>query len=191
MQHSNLPLLGNVGGPDVVWEPIADREVSNAAQAVIDWTGDYDAVIVDISNARPATDDAHALVELSGDGGSTFDGAPSDYYNRFHVWGNSQVTLGNAQSSGPLTLQIANNGQGNLVDEQLQAQLIIAKPMDPNTKTQIIGTGYYLTSVGPVPVSTMFFLQRDAAMRTDAVRYYYSTGNISEARLIATGLRLS
>lgn len=191
MSHMNLPLLGEIGGPGVIWEPIADRLISNQAEAVISWTGDFDVVMVDISGAKPVTDNVEARVQLSGDGGSTFDSGASDYYNRSHWWSSGQATQGNAQAYGLLTNTTSgSNAQGNDVNEVLAAQLFFARPLDAGTKTQVIGTGGY-AAPNSAALSTMVFFQRDTAKRTDAMKMFYSSGNISVARIIAAGLRLS
>lgn len=188
MPRWSVPLPGSIGGPRVVWEPIADREVANVAEVPIVWTGDYDAVIVDISNAKPVTDSVVPRVQLSGDAGSTWDGGASDYYNRGHFWHIDQRTQGNAQ--GYLDLTRFNVPQGNLANEWCFVRLILARPLDPNNKTQAIGWGGYGGGV-PDYHTSMFFMQRDAAKRTDGLRFYYSSGNISEARIVAAGLNLS
>ena len=188
MLGANVPLLGSVGGPRVVWEPVADREVSDVAEVVIVWTGDYEAVMVDITNAKPVTDNVQPRIQLSGDGGSTFDGGASDYYNRAHFWHTSQTTFGNAQAHIQLTRD--STQQGSQANEWLFCRLILARPTDPDSKTQGIGWGGYGGSV-PDYHTSMYFMQRDAAKRIDAFRFYYDTGNVSEGRIIATGLSLS
>ena len=188
MGCANLPLLSSVSGPAVHWQPIVDREVSNVVDAAIVWTGDYDAVMVDISNAKPMTDNVQPRIQLSGDGGSTWDSGVSDYYNRSHFWHTGQMTAGNAQPYIQLTRTTTE--QGNQANEWLFCRLIFAQPLDPSKKTQGIGWGGYGGDV-PDYHASMFFMQRDTAKRIDALRLYYDTGNISEARIIAAGLRLS
>ena len=188
MLRWNLPMLSNVSGPSVVWEPIADRDGSNVAESAIVWTGDYDVVIVDISNAKPVTDGVNPRVQLSGDGGATWDGGASDYFNRGHFWHIDQRTQGNAQAY--LELTRFNVSQGNLANEWCFVRLMLARPLDPNSKTQVIGWGGYGGTI-PDYHTSMFFMQRDTAKRTDGLRFYYSSGNISEARIVAAGLNLS
>ena len=185
-KHWNMPIMSQPGGPPVIWEPIADRDVSSLATVDINWAGDYDAVVIHFANAKPVTDGVQPRMRLSGDGGSTFDSGASDYFNRSHFWHTTQTTEGNAQAFIPLSrLSVP---QGNQPNEWSRGRIIIARPADPATKTQLIGFGGYDGTVPDIH-NWQCFAQRDTAKRIDGWRFYYASGNVSEGRFIAYGLR--
>lgn len=181
-----LPQLGVPSGPPVLWELIADRNVSSLATVDLIWTGDYAAVIIDFSNVKPATDASEPWLRLSGDGGSTFDSGASDYYTRGHYWHTSQTTRGSAMAQCPLSR--VTSDQGNAANEWWHGRIIIAKPLDASTKTQLIGMGGYLDNVGNI-TQWRLFGQRDTAKRTDGAQFRYDSGNVAEGRFVAYGLR--
>lgn len=183
-----LPLTEMVSGPPVLWEPIIDRDVSNVATVDLVWAGDFDAVLIDFSNVKPVTDNVEVQLQLCGDGGATWDAGASDYYYRSHFFHTTQTTRGNAGAFIGLTRIGPAIGQGNAANEWNRGNLIIARPFDPATKTQLIGRGGY-EDLTPSIHSWQVFAQRDTAKRTDGLRFLYGSGNVSEGRFIAYGLR--
>lgn len=185
MTHPAYAVARNISGPPLLVEPIADRQASGSAEIVIAWTGDYDAVMVDLWNVRPVTDSVQLRAELSGDGGATFDTGVSDYQFRHVAWLAAQT---NIVGPGAYLPMCTVGGVGNAAEENAQWSLILPRPFDTGIKTQIIGSGGQQGSTGN-PASLALFGYRDAAGRVDAIRFFLESGNIAEGRFTATGLR--
>lgn len=189
LSQMNVPLLGLAGGSPVLWEPLFDRNASNELNVDVSWTGDYAAVIFDISNGKPVYDQVEWEVYLSGDGGANFDSAAGAY--RYQTQYFHTTTTGFAGTSTSIT--ISRSGavvpHGNAANEWNRGRIILASPFDPNTKTQFIGRGGY-DDATPSPHSWQLWGQRDTAKRIDALRYKYRSGNVDQVRLVGYGLRM-
>ena len=186
--HQNMPLLGQVGGPPVLWEPIFDRDVSNVATVDLVWSGDFDAVIIDWSNVKPVTDGAEVFLRLSGDSGTTWDSGASDYRYRAHYFHTTQTTNGDVAAFIRLSRTGPTIGQGGAANEWNRGRVIMARPFDPSAKTQLIGRGGF-EDITPSIHSWQVYAQRDTAKRTDGFQFYYESGNVSEGRFVGYGLR--
>lgn len=184
MIYPGFGIARNVSGGPVVTELIADRQAADVAQIDIAWTGDYDAVFMEVANVRPVTDGANFRMLTSSDGGSTFDSGVSDYRFRHNGFFASQTTTG---GQAPY-IDISAGVVGSDSFENCRFSLVLPLPFDAAEFTQVIGKGG-TQGTGNNPASTQLYGQREAAARVDAVRFFFASGNISEGRFTASGLR--
>ena len=180
-----LPLAAAPGGPPQLFDPIADDVVSNAATHDILWTKDYRAVLVSIDHLVPVINDTLLRVRTSSDGSATFDAGATDYRYELMTVANVQRLL---QSSLDAYIQIGGLGSNlsSNADFGYHADLVVAQPFHAK-RTMLHGQLGYWPNEGIVTSGTVYGL-RLAAGRVDALQFFMSAGNISTARIRATGV---
>ncbi len=80
-------------------------------------------------------------------------------------------------------------GQGTGTDEDLSGTLYIFNPLDTATKTRIVGTFWGINSAGN-PYVWDIGGQQNIAEITDAIRFYFASGNIASGEFKLYGLRV-
>lgn len=176
-------MAAQVSGPPVLFEPIADRDAAGETNLDVFWTGDYEAVFLELSDVVPVVGAAGFLLRTSGDG-STFDAGASDYQYRFSGW-----SSGTNSSLGPGSfVPIGSaNGVGNTAINGVRWSLIIPSPSVAATRKQIIGHGS--RDITGLTLTSQIYASRDAAGIVNGVRFYWGSGSFTSGRLVASGLR--
>jgi len=158
-------------------EFVSAASASNDASIDFTLPGTFDEYELHILNAIPATDAVDANLQTSNDGGSTFDSGASDY-----VWqvlqGFLTAALGD-NSTGDTKIVMNIQPIGNASDEGFSAIVRIIRPHEA-TKTNIAwGDSVYFD----INTARLFIAtggaRRDAAEDADAVRFKFSSGNIT------------
>lgn len=185
MWGAPLPLVGAVSGPPQLFDLISDDVVSNAATHVVSWDRDYRLVLVSIDHLVPVTNNTLLRVRTSSDGGATFDAGATDYRYELMTVANVQRLL---QSALDAYIQIGGLGSNlsNNADFGYHADLVVAQPFDVK-RTMLHGQLGYWPNEGIVTMGAVYGL-RLAAGRVDALQFFMSAGNISTARIRATGV---
>lgn len=146
----------------------------------------YDSYLFTLSNVIPATDSTFFIMRTSTDGGSTFDSSGTDYaYSFTNVNGSTTVVGTFSDNSGFINLTSSigsDTGEGGV-----SGQVWVNGPH--LTKSTIINWNLgYVYSTGSTGMSTGSG-SRKAEADVDAVRFYFSTGNIESGTITMYGIR--
>ena len=184
-----LPLAAPVSGPPQWIEPIADDVISNALTHDITWTGDYEAVLIDLLRVVPVTTNTNLRYFTSSDGGANFDVGATDY--RYQT---IAVTAGNVQAFA----QVASNvhmlfhssayQSSNFADGGYTLLMTIPRPFRSQYTGLYSHGGYYGTN-GPGSAVLRSVGERKEVGRVDGIRFQFDGGsNISTGRIRAWGI---
>jgi len=160
-----------------------------SASTSIDFTSDIDSTFdeyeLHIINAVPATDAVKLFMRTSTDGGSSFDSGASDYISLYDNIFSDGTTL-TRSFAGATTFEISNN-VGNAAGESVNSVIKLYNPAatthtwiefdtvytDPDPRAAIADGGGY----------------RDSAADVDAIRFLFSSGNITSGEFKLYGVR--
>jgi hypothetical protein len=153
------------------WVEISRATASSSA--TIDFTGissTYDAYMVEIYNAVPATDQAQMLFRTSTDGGSSYDSGASDYNDRGSS-GDSIILTGNI---------------GNAASENgASGYMMIFRPSQA-ARCQVLFHTVSITGAGVASaLHSAGFRAADADV--DAMRFLMDSGNITSGTFVLLG----
>ena len=190
-------------GTDIAWAAaaaggsmnfISSATASNSATIDIDLTGGYDIYELHILTARPATDGVRSYFKTSTNSGSSFDGGGSDYswtYVYAYDTGSPQANSTDSPTGGPGTaahIELYEN-TGNATTEFFSATIRIIKP-GTAAHTTLDFRGNTINQYGNrVPINGMGV--RLSAADVDAVRFLFSSGNITSGQFVLYGLTTS
>lgn len=180
-----------LGHPELL-VPIG-REVVSSAQGTVDftWAQDFDEVIFRLANVVPVTNDTELHGRTSADGGSTFDGAATDYHLQSTVSQTGIAVNRTTGSGAPYLVLIgtanANHGIRNDAGEGGSGMFTMPYPFEAR-ETEIYGWGGYSAGAS----ANQFLFQsggyRQSTAKVDAFRFFMSTGDIAEGTFEAWGL---
>lgn len=141
-----------------------------AGAATVDFTSGFDgslyrALMFDLSNLLPATDNVHLYVRTSADGGATFDAGASDY-----------CATGAATAQTTVAIGVSNlAAEGGVC-----GMLMLSDPANAASAKSISGFG---GSANAVTATTQDLVQvrarRNAAAAVNGVRFFWSAGNFA------------
>lgn len=129
----------------------------------------------ELENVKPATDNVQLGMQVSTNAGSSYDAGAADYSWTYDGTGNVATT---AQSAGDTNMRIAT-AIGNAANEDgVSGNIILINAGSLSDRSRI------LTQVGWENTATVSFRvngggRRLASQDTDAVRFLFSSGNIS------------
>lgn len=165
--------------------------------AYVDFTGidnTYDEYEVHIQNAIPATDAADIYSRTSTNNGSSFDDGASDY-----SWLMYESTLvatptasgSNSGDNADSWVRLTRNGVGNDTNKYGYTGIIkLCSPYNTTRYKTILHSGAYQGSIHVL--NTVFGAgQRLATADIDAIRFLFSTGNISSGEFKLYGIKKS
>lgn len=146
----------------------------------------YRAWRVVVTNLRPATDNVQLFMRTSTNGGAAYDAGASDY--QYSTWVETDPT-GTSESgtTGYIALNPASVNVGNVVDEAASLDLIFYSPESAG-HSKIQGQMIYKNIAGSVR-STRTCALRAASANVDAIRFLFSSGNITSGSYAIYGLR--
>lgn len=143
----------------------------------------YRGLKIILSNFVPATDQVGLLLRFSTDGGSTYDAGASDYrFSQFGPRSGAGATL-YVVSDGATAIQIGRQSTAqatsNVAGEGgMNAVIEIFDQTSTTTRTKAkFDAGYYEATAGLETINGWGV--RDAAQDTDAIRFLFSSGNIT------------
>ncbi len=189
VQNSALtaPEWGNVGGLQFI------SSIDLASDATADFTGfdssKYDSYTFVLQNVRPATNTATLYVRTSSDGGSTYDSGSSDYDGMRayypHTTSPAWTLAGNSAGDPQFTLSLGvGNGAG---EDGFSGTLNVIGPHLAR-RTHLHCEGSWENSAG-----TTYFgrahCTRESSADVDALRFLFSTGNLSSGTITMYGMR--
>jgi hypothetical protein len=151
----------------------------------------YRGIIIELINFIPATDDVDFRCRLSSNGGSSYDSGASDYrYANSTVFSSNVVQ--NQGSGGAAFIQLCGGSAGtahigNGAAEGLSCQVTITGQASAAAKTKVRAFGEYY---GAGDFSSIFKGggHRNTAQDTDAIQFFFSSGNITSGSYAVYGL---
>tara|TARA_R110002126_G_C10337321_1_gene490465 strand:- start:279 stop:944 length:666 start_codon:yes stop_codon:yes gene_type:complete len=167
---------------------ISSVDLSN--DVTVEFTG-FDATLYDsyrflYSNVIPATDNVVLDMQFSSDGGTTWDVGASDYtylragYAGDPVWTYSQTTS--------TKIRLNSYGIGGAANEDgTSGDLVIHGPhlaKRTMTSTSHVGVG----ANGGLAVGGVAWGRRNSAVATNAVRFFFSAGNLESGTITMYGM---
>jgi len=176
--------IGSLGGLKFI------SSQSASASATIDFTSfstSYDAFMLVISNAKPATDDVEAWLRIGTGGGPTYQSGASDY-SWFVGAGSRTQAQDTTDAQIVMTYQGATNSVGNASGESFNATLFFDNPDATNLFT-VRGNMTYLNASGGVEGSIIGGGYVTAATAVTGIRFMFESGNIASGTFTLYGLR--
>jgi hypothetical protein len=167
------------------WTELEEGTISNAAALDIMFTpSEWRAIRVILTDILPVDDNVPLHMRTDSDGGASFDAGASDYQHVLVV----TSTTGSVSGAGSATATSVQVGgaQGNQAAEKATSDITL---YDPSTAEQkrIYGIGVVPTNGGLINWISIAG-SRAAGADVDAVRFFYSTGNIASGRYKVLGL---
>jgi hypothetical protein len=168
-------------------------KVTASAAATVDFTGltaTYDSYVVEILKCRPETDGVNFLIRTSADNGGAYDSGGSDYSYGvgFHATGGTTSASG---STGAAEITASGGAVGNVANQEcINMTVKILRPSqaafgtlywDGASNNQVTGQYTLFQGVG----------QRRAEAAFNAIRFYFSSGNVAEGIFTLYGVRTS
>lgn len=133
----------------------------------------YSAIVIQLENVVPATDNVALNMRFSTDGGSTYETGASDY-----GWGyNVSAATPFVQDAADSEITIAED-IGNVSTEGASFKVELIKPFLTTHHTRAIWLGYAAGNAGDANVFSGAGA-RLATQDTDAVRFLWSSGNFA------------
>lgn len=158
-----------------------------AASATLDFTGissTYFAYAFVIDYIHPATDGVNFSIRTSTDGGSTYDNGASDYQYSLIEQGASYVqTL----SSAATEIVLATNVGNTAATESAHGVIYLINPSAAQWAT-VIGQIYSRKSTSAATIYDLYG-QRATLADVDAIRFFFSSGNLDEGIIKMYGIK--
>lgn len=161
-----------------------------SASPQLDFTGlsNYSKVVFVLNEIAPATDNVELRFRTSTDNGSTFDSGASDY--RYAA--RSATTVPSATQNGSTATAYISLGDaqvGNAANEFAAGEVTLINPTSAAWKHVLYNITYQ-------SALTAFLWYQGASVRAtaadvDAVRFYFSSGNIASGSIYAYGYKKS
>ena len=135
----------------------------------------------------PATDDTDLYIRFSTDGGATYDATG---YNYVLLGRDDSATATSGQSGSANQIVVNGVGIGNGATEGISLEANLLGQTNTATWNRIFGTAYMIDSSGtPNGNIVTFGGARETAQDTDAIRFLFSSGNITSGSYTVYGLR--
>jgi hypothetical protein len=149
----------------------------------------YKAIVIYLNDLVPATDDVDFYIRVSTDGGSNYDAGSNNY--KYTFYNGVAGTGGTYNSAGATQIAtVSTNGTakiGNGAAEGISGVIRIQNQTNTSQKPKIaFDLEYY--AAGDFPANSKGMGFRDAAQDTDAIRFLFSSGNISSGAYVVYGM---
>jgi hypothetical protein len=170
--------------------PVLLASKTAAASATLDFTefnnALYSRYLFLVEDILPATNATALRCRVSTNGGVSYDSGASDYAFINEDVQAAGTASGNsaAQDYMEITRPATSNSAGI---GGICVDMHVVNAANASARTKFHGTGgYYLSA--PAQAAVRFFGQRLAAQDTDAIRFYFSAGNIASGRIRMYGV---
>jgi len=177
-------LLSRVGGLVL----LTSNSVSSAATLDIVLTSytAYRGIVIELINMLPVTDAVSAWLRVSTDGGANYDAGSSDYGYVYH-YNRSGSTEGEARNDSTASAIVFDDNVDNAASSGLSATIKILDQTNTAALAKFTISAVGIRDVGYV-LGTIGYGYRKTAQDTDAIRFMFSSGNISSGKYAVYGL---
>lgn len=183
---------GGGGGSDTIGlVPIDNQEVTSVAS--IEFAGDlsttYDRYELDVTVITPATDNEKLLLQVSEDGGSTWETGASAYSWAYQgSSGGGATNSANANYDG---FKVTDNvGIGNAAGEFGEMTITVSRPTDTTRETMFRAIGSFINSGGTLVTFRSSGYYKTSSV-VDSVRLIFESGNIQDGDVTIYGKQVS
>lgn len=163
-----------------------------SSSATLDFTsfisGTYDDYLIEIVNIIPATNNVSLRMQLSSNGGSSYN-STSNYYSAV-VYVLNAGTSGGAATGNPTTAFILGDGLSNSSSRGVSASIRLLSPGSTALDKPLYGTIQY-TNQASVVGATYSGLLTVAGTAFNAAQFAMSSGNIASGTIRIYGLSKS
>jgi hypothetical protein len=177
------PLKINAVAPNTFSGLVPLSTVTASNVATVDFTGinsTYKQYVIQIMSAVPVTDGATFHMRTSADGGSTFDSGGTDYFYYINTTVNAaQINLTISGVGSDTPEETGYNGSFNIID-----------PSNTTNRKEIL-FDYSMRNVFNAYERSLGVGQRASTAIINAVRLYFSSGNIESGTFTLYGVRTS
>lgn len=157
------------------WVYLGKKRETDAAHLAFPWALDCEVLCFEFRKMKPkSASEQFARLQLSNDGGLTYL-AGTSYAGRSVAWDNSQfqaVVTGGASLCWP-TSTTTVLGMDSTAGEYGYWTFYLTRPFDTGSRTRIFGHGFH-TNINGLPTTTKHSGRRQAADRTDAMRFSFT-----------------
>lgn len=168
------------------WKLIGTQTAANSA--TIDFTGlssTYAMYCIVIDSAKPVTDAVTFQIRTSSNNGTSYDSGASDYsYSGYYM---NQNSNGSGIYSAAAAQIVCTNTIGNAANEYLVGVLELINPSGTATARNMLWRFGYLSESSDNRQGTGYG-RRIASASYNAVRLFFSSGNISSGTFTLYGL---
>ena len=147
----------------------------------------YRGIKIFLSGFRPATDAVALWMRTSSNGGSNYDSSSSDYNYVNAILADSAASETITTSGGDSKIKMTNNDIGNTSTYGYNGEITLLNQTSTAFWSRVFHNGYYISSAS-AGVLSRGGGAREQAQDTDAVRFYFSSGNISAGNYAVYGL---
>ena len=143
-----------------------------------------------LSSFLPATDDVQLRVRFSSDGGSNYDSSGYNYASWSVMdWGGYGADTQGSAAFIPLNISSSGDGVGNASTEGWDGEIRLLNLTSSSVWSRLRFDAYYVSAKAtPAGVHTVGGGAREAAQDTDAIRLYFSSGNIASGNYALYGM---
>lgn len=153
-------------------------------------TSTYDMYIIIGTSVVPSDDSVTLRVRTSTDGGSSFDAAANDYeYVRDDILANTGISSITASQTNAFLDITSTTGTGT--GEHLSFTMKLFDPSNASLYTCIESVATYANANSGTLQRSEFSGLRQAAADVDALRFYFSSGNITSGTFSLYGVKKS
>ncbi len=168
MIYPGYDIARQISGPPVLLDLIVDEDIpTGVVNYDFGWTATYEAIFIELTRCQSDGDGNRLQMEMSFDGGASFDVGATDYRHRNSSWSTVTATLGGATGLIGLSTDV---GIGSAANETGSYSIIIPSPAKTGWHTAIAWGGHVTNSGGQRSDGT--FGYRDASLGPlDAIRF--------------------
>ncbi len=167
------------GGSGGNWVLITTTTITGSpANVDFSLTGSYRGYMLQFENVYCSLDGYPIYIRTSANGGSTFDSGGSDYghaYGPLGTYGPTQGTSSSILTMGAFV--------GSATDEGVYGQIVFPDPLNTSLKTFCEWSLYGRTYNSASPNIYVGTGYRDSAAIVDAVRIFFSSGNLAGGKI--------
>ncbi len=169
-------------------EIINSGTVSNAATLdITDLLAIYRSYLFVFDNLLPVTDAAEMRIRTDTNNGASFDAGAADYAWSLQANDSANNHAGNNDISDS---EIAIYGAAsNAAGEAASGQVWIHNPMDSGVRTIIISNAAFINDAGTILANNLAAGMRLVAQANNAIRFLFSSGNISTMNWTLYGMK--
>lgn len=173
------PAFESLPTPTNIWKFISETSISSSAQWAATGLGSYRALRIIAMNIIPATDDVKIMMQFSSDNGSTYlstnyasnIGGVTDHIPIYYTTTAGQG-VGNTASQGGATFE----------------RKILCFSASQRTIAPAVGATHFARSSGGHVIFPDNYGYHDSQTAMNAVKIYFSSGNIASGTIILEGM---
>lgn len=176
-----------VSSPGGAFIFLSAASASGSSSVDITIPSGYDEYVIRFLNVIPSADGTTLVMRTSADGGSTFDSGATDYSYGYYVF----TTSAAPQASTGAAFLYLSNAVGNAANEQGASGAITIEQPSLAQYTCVRNTCDFMSSTTDTVYTFAGMGVRKSAAIVNAIRIFYSSGNVSSGLFALYGVKRS